>query len=251
MPTIKDIAREAGVSHGTVSNVLNGRGNVSAEKIRLVQQAAEHLGYKINRKAQSLRQGRDRTIAVLLPGVEEIRYAAMYEVFQSEFQQRGYAVQLFSTRAMESFEKDMLAKALASRVCALVVCSCLPDAVTYYKAEAPDLPMVFLQHGESPQENTMYAGFDPEGAGREIAMYLNGQAVRRVGIFTEPVSSSNARSFLQGFQSAWEGDPKDLLILDCPNHQIDLRAFEFFHPDASYDYIVCLDQRREKAVRAA
>ena len=45
MPTIKDIAREAGVSHGTVSNVINGRGNVSVEKIRLVWQAAEKLGY--------------------------------------------------------------------------------------------------------------------------------------------------------------------------------------------------------------
>lgn len=48
MPTIKDIAREAGVSHGTVSNVINGRGNVSVEKIRLVWQAAEKLGYKVN-----------------------------------------------------------------------------------------------------------------------------------------------------------------------------------------------------------
>ena len=48
MPTIKDIAREAGVSHGTVSNVINGRGNVSVEKIQLVWQAAEKLGYKVN-----------------------------------------------------------------------------------------------------------------------------------------------------------------------------------------------------------
>ena len=37
MPTIKDIAAKAGVSHGTVSNVLNKRGNVSAEKIQLVE----------------------------------------------------------------------------------------------------------------------------------------------------------------------------------------------------------------------
>lgn len=60
MPTIKDIAREAGVSHGTVSNVINGRGNVSVEKIRLVWQAAEKLGYKVNAKAQSLRLGKER-----------------------------------------------------------------------------------------------------------------------------------------------------------------------------------------------
>ena len=77
MPTIKDIAREAGVSHGTVSNVINGRGNVSVEKIRLVWQAAEKLGYKVNAKAQSLRLGKDRAIAVMLPGIEYTHWAAM------------------------------------------------------------------------------------------------------------------------------------------------------------------------------
>ena len=123
MPTIKDIAREAGVSHGTVSNVINGRGNVSVEKIQLVWQAAEKLGYKVNTKAQSLRQGKDRTIAVLLPGIEDIRYAAMYEVFQSEFVQRGYSVQLYSTRSMETTERAMLSDALNARVSAVITSS--------------------------------------------------------------------------------------------------------------------------------
>ena len=89
VPTIKDIAREAGVSHGTVSNVINGRGNVSVEKIQLVWQAAEKLGYQVNARAQSLRQGRSRSIAVILPGIEFEHCAAMYEVIQSEFIQFG------------------------------------------------------------------------------------------------------------------------------------------------------------------
>ena len=60
MPTIKDIARIAGVSHGTVSNVLNGRGNVSVEKIEAVQRAAQEVGYQLNAQAQSLRASKVR-----------------------------------------------------------------------------------------------------------------------------------------------------------------------------------------------
>ena len=48
MATIKDIAHLAGVSQGTVSNVLNGKGIVSSEKIRLVEEAAAQLGYTVS-----------------------------------------------------------------------------------------------------------------------------------------------------------------------------------------------------------
>lgn len=252
MPTIKDIAREAGVSHGTVSNVINGRGNVSVEKIRLVWQAAEKLGYKVNSKAQSLRQGgRDRAIAVLLPGIEDEQYAAMYEVFQSEFVQRGYAVQLYSTRSMETTEEAMLADALTAQVSAVISSSCLPDAVAHYRKEAADIPIVFLQRSGPTYEDVMYAGFDPAGAGREIARYLHERGAKRIGVFTEPPASPDAGLFLQGFQSVYAKNDPIVTALDCPNHQVELRAFEFFDPDAAYDYLVCTDRQRETALRSA
>lgn len=55
MPTIKDIAKLAGVSQGTVSNVLNRRGNVSTQKMRLVEEAMSQLGYTVNAQARQLR----------------------------------------------------------------------------------------------------------------------------------------------------------------------------------------------------
>ena len=251
MPTIKDIAREAGVSHGTVSNVINGRGNVSVEKIQLVWQAAEKLGYKVNTKAQSLRQGKDRTIAVLLPGIEDIRYAAMYEVFQSEFVQRGYSVQLYSTRSMETTERAMLSDALNARVSAVIASSCLPGAVNRYRAETADLPLVFLQRSGPAYADVMYAGFDPERAGREIGQYLRQHRAGRIGLFTETASMTDASLFLQGFRAVYPTDDPSVTVIDCPNHQIDLRAFEFFEPDTAYHYIICTDSRREAALRAA
>jgi DNA-binding LacI/PurR family transcriptional regulator len=67
MATIKDIAKLAGVSQGTVSNVLNGKGIVSSKKILLVEEAARTLGYTINQKAKLLRKGSSKTIALILP----------------------------------------------------------------------------------------------------------------------------------------------------------------------------------------
>lgn len=248
MPTIKDIAREAGVSHGTVSNVINGRGNVSVEKIQLVWQAAEKLGYKVNSKAQSLRQGKDRSIAVLLPGIEDRRWAAMYEVFQSEFLRRGYAVRLCSTRSMEATERELLSAALADRVSAVIASSCLPNAVECYRTEAPELPLIFLQREGPAMPDVLYAAFDPECMGREIAWYLRGKGLRRIGVFTEPASFPDIALFLKGFCAVCADETT---VLDCPNHQVALRAFELFESDVSYDAIVCTDQLRKEAVRSA
>ncbi|HDL4078900.1 TPA: LacI family DNA-binding transcriptional regulator, partial [Mannheimia haemolytica] len=53
--TMKDIAKEANVSLGTVSNVLNGKSNVSLAKIEKVQAAVEKLGYRKNIQASTLK----------------------------------------------------------------------------------------------------------------------------------------------------------------------------------------------------
>lgn len=251
MPTIKDIAREAGVSHGTVSNVINGRGNVSVEKIRLVWEAADRLGYKVNAKAQSLRQGKDRSIAVLLPGIEYEHCAAMYEVFQREFLQHGYAVQLYSTQSMASTELALLTVALNARVSAVIASSCLPDAVARYRRETAELPLVFLQRGDAGREDVMCAGFDPEQAGRDIAAYVRRHGGKRVGVFSNTAALPDTARFLSGFRSVYFTGDASAQFVECPNHQIELRAFEFFESDTAYDYIVCADRRRETAVRAA
>lgn len=93
MVTIKDIAKAAGVSHGTASNVLNKRGNVSSTKIKLVEEAASRLGYQLNSQAQILRKGSSKTVCVLLPFQAKSHYRELVDTFLSKnFEQ--YDIQL-------------------------------------------------------------------------------------------------------------------------------------------------------------
>lgn len=67
MSTIYDVAREAGVSIGTVSYVLNGRGRISAETAARVRAAVEKLNYQPRAAARALARGRTYTIALVAP----------------------------------------------------------------------------------------------------------------------------------------------------------------------------------------
>jgi len=68
---IKDIAREAGVSTGTVDRVIHGRGKVSEENEKKINDAIEKLDYKPNMMARSLARKRDFNIAVFMPNMSK------------------------------------------------------------------------------------------------------------------------------------------------------------------------------------
>ena len=66
-PTIRDVAKAAGVSVTTVSHALNGKGRVDPETRALVGRVVRQLGYRANRHAQVLRSGRTGALALMLP----------------------------------------------------------------------------------------------------------------------------------------------------------------------------------------
>ncbi|MEE1941571.1 LacI family DNA-binding transcriptional regulator [Streptomyces sp. TRM 70361] len=70
-PTIHDVAREAGVSRGTVSRFLNGGHNVSPAAADAVRAAVRRTGYVVNRHARSLITGRSDSVAFLLTEPQE------------------------------------------------------------------------------------------------------------------------------------------------------------------------------------
>ncbi|MEA4942594.1 MAG: extracellular solute-binding protein [Oscillibacter sp.] len=204
MATIKDIAKLAKVSQGTVSNVLNGRGNVSLERILLVQEAAEKLGYVGNAQAKQLRSDapHSKTIALLLHSIDGDGCAAFFSGAKQRLETEGYQVLLFVTDGSPYREKQMVNQAAALRVAgAISVTCCLTDPELYRPLLSGGGKLVCALR-EREEQDASFVGFNLYQAGRDIGRNLCMQGLRRIGILTGPAFFSDSRELVRGLQDA-------------------------------------------------
>ena len=95
--TIKDVAKEAGVSVATVSRVLNGTDRVRSETVDAVQKAIEKLNYHPNFLGRTLRRLETMKILVVLPTISNQFYSRVVRGIQTVAMQNGYHVMLVTT----------------------------------------------------------------------------------------------------------------------------------------------------------
>lgn len=202
MATIKDIARLAGVAQGTVSNVLNGKGNVSSDKIRLVEEAAAQLGYTMNRRAKLLRKGASDSLAVLLPNMYDRHYADFFLSFKHYGESCGYSVNLYLSADNFENEKSQLAAIRSEGVVGLATFSCRPQNAPdiYAAAGFSRNELVFVER--SLDEEYSYLGFGYEEAGRALAGAAIEKKYREIVLVTESLDFSCERTFYEGFCAA-------------------------------------------------
>jgi DNA-binding LacI/PurR family transcriptional regulator len=98
-PSIRDVAAAAGVSHQTVSRVLNDSPRVNADTRRHVLDVIERLGYRPNRAARALGLGVSNTVTVLVANTTLYGYAATLRGIEEAARSEGFAV---GVRVVES-----------------------------------------------------------------------------------------------------------------------------------------------------
>lgn len=196
MATILDVAKLAGVSQGTVSNVLNGKGNVSSEKIRLVEEAARQLGFTINERARMLRKGSSNIITVILPNIEFIQYREFYNSLKSYAQKKGYGAELLISNDNPQEELELIQKSRALMAEGVVTLTCLQGAEDPYK-QAGFEKVCFVER--KPPFEGDYSGFDYRMAGVQMAEKVLEKAYRHIAVVTASERFSNEREYLEGF----------------------------------------------------
>lgn len=203
MYTRKDVAREAGVSQATVSNVLNGKGNVSLEKIRLVTEAAQRLGYSINAQARQLRRDVKLSdiVAVLIPALENSEFTMLYTAINKSLDDTGFRPALFTTGGSPAQERHLVQSLATMRVAGVITVSSLYDsqdtycAITNYGGRVVH---VLCQ----PKYTADYIGFDFEQAGKQIAASIHLQNPRQILILSGLTTLQMENQFVNSITQA-------------------------------------------------
>ncbi|SHJ64580.1 transcriptional regulator, LacI family [Reichenbachiella agariperforans] len=119
--TIKDLAKELGISPSTVSRALKDHPDISPETKRLVNALAEKLDYEPNTIAMSLRSKRTNTIGVIIPEIVHFFFSTVISGIEEVAYKKGYTVMFCQSN--EDYEKEVIdTKALlAHRVDGLLI----------------------------------------------------------------------------------------------------------------------------------
>lgn len=173
MATMNDIAKAVGVSRGTVSNVLNGRGCVSYEKIRMVEDVAAKLGYSLDKRASTLRKGVSGSIALIIPDISEKKYSDIYMGVLSVAKRLDCKVCLYISGDQQYKEREVIIEAMKEKVMGVLAVSCLEDGRAEYASFlTKKTPVIFLERQGSDSALCSYT-FDMGKAARLISSVVN------------------------------------------------------------------------------
>lgn len=121
VPTIHDVARQAGVSTSTVSRSLSGGSRVSEATRERVRVIADELGFRPSRSAQALRSSRTRTIGLLAPNLENpIAYDHLRATIRAAYE-LGYAVLVGDGQETPEIQDAELARMCDYRVDGIII----------------------------------------------------------------------------------------------------------------------------------
>ncbi|MBR1496966.1 MAG: LacI family DNA-binding transcriptional regulator [Oscillospiraceae bacterium] len=123
---MKDVAREAGVSLGTVSNVFNGFPATDLTR-RKVQNAAERLGYRINNYARGLKTNKTYTVALILPSLEMPFFHHLAEAVTAELMRNGYRTILMITYYDTDVEQQCIDMVEQNKIDGIIALTYNPD----------------------------------------------------------------------------------------------------------------------------
>ncbi len=217
--TIKDLARELGISPSTVSRALKDHPDISSKTKRLVANLAKKLDYQPNTIALSLRSNKTHTIGVVIPelvhfffstvisGIEDVAYKAGYNVILCQSNE-SYQREIMDVNALLTHRVDGLLISVSKETTS-------PDHFTPFTER--NLPLIFFDRKLDgvPASSVVV---DDQLGGYKATAHLIDQGCKNILHLAGPEKLLISKNRKQGYLRALrehnlEPDPR--LIVDC------------------------------------
>lgn len=256
--TQADVARRAGVSQRTVSNVVRGFPYVSAEVVARVNEAIDALGYTPSQAARSLRSGRSGVIQFVVPELDVPYFAELARGVIKCAEERGLVVLVRQTLGERDRERDAL-EGSAAEYAEGTILSAVAAVEDLFPAGRPRSPVVLI--GERSGMGVVdHIGIDDVTASQVATRHLVDAGRHRVAFIGADVEDAlrMAAMRLQGYRDALDsaGVPADptLVVATKSYHRRDgeMAMADLLARDVPPDAVFCAtDLLALGALRAA
>lgn len=209
--SIKDVAARAGVSVGTVSNVLNRRESVSREISERVAKAISELGYVRNDAARQLRAGDSRTIGLVMPDIGNPFFADIARGADQRATEAGMAVLIVTSGGDAARETSLLDMLQEQRIRGILIAPASDDVSQTERLTARGTPVVLIDR-TAKSHALQYVAVDDVAGGRLAAQHLLDLGRRRIAFVAGPATTRQVIDRLSGVQLAIDATPGAVLV---------------------------------------
>jgi DNA-binding LacI/PurR family transcriptional regulator len=200
-PAMTDVAKLAGVSHQTVSRVLNEHPNVRQRTRIRVQAAITELGYRPNQPARLLATGTSQVIGFVSRSSTLYGPASMITALAEAALEHGFAVNVESVRTLDRKPvADAIGRLLDQRVAGLVVIVPVESANDALDDLADDIPLVNVDG--DPRRPTELVTVDQEAGARAATEHLLAAGHRTVWHVSGPGNWFDSQGRVAGWRQA-------------------------------------------------
>lgn len=202
--SIKDVAREAGVSPTLVSFVLNGKQKqyrVSDQVANKIREVAKRMDYKPNGFAKSLREGTSNTIGVIVSDIANPFFANIVKNIETVAEEKGYMALFASSDENAERLSNLLGKMLYKEVEGVIVVPCEGSEDTVRTLVDKRIPTVLLDR-YIPGVRTNYVGLDNRKAGYDATEELINKGHKKIRLICYDFKLSNMRGRIEGYKEA-------------------------------------------------
>lgn len=227
--SLKDLAKELGVSIATVSRALRSSPEIGLEMQAKVKELAKRLNYRPNPFAQSLRKEAPRVIGVVVPNLVTHYYAAVLDGIEDEARKAGYSVINANTHEQSEDEVRAIDNFISLHVEGII--ACLSQNTTDYshfeEISKMDIPLVFFGRTCLPDKfSSVMANGDV--AAQEATQHLIDTGSRRIAFIGGPNHLDMVRRRKHGYLEALRENKipidRELVVCEKIDYQWALEA---------------------------